>query len=57
MEKTWDVTIMKMGSIEVKANTEQEAITLVENMENYAEIKWEEDWKAVDACIMSLTEQ
>ncbi len=57
MEKTWDVTIMKMGSIEVKANTEQEAIKIVENMENYAEIKWEEGWNAVDACIMSLTEQ
>lgn len=53
MERTWDVTIMKMGSIQIEAETEDEA---KEKAENLAEIpmsvNWEDSWNAVDACMV-----
>ena len=38
MEKIWDVTIMKMGSIQIEAETEDEGVN------------WEDSWNAVDVC-------
>lgn len=35
MEKTWDVTIMKMGSIEIVADSQQEAILIMKLMDIY----------------------
>ena len=32
MEKIWDVTIMKMGSIQIEAETEDEAIKKAEHL-------------------------
>ena len=47
MAKKWDVTIMKMGSIQIEAETEEEAIEKAERLalmedifqENYRNIK------------------
>ena len=51
MEKIWDVTIMKMGSIQIKAETEEEAIRKAENMVSLqVNVNWEDSWNAVDAC-------
>ena len=51
MEKTWDVTIMKMGSIQIEAETEEEAIKKAENLVLVSEsVNWEDSWNAVDAC-------
>lgn len=52
MGKLWDVTIMKMGSIEIIADTEQEAIKKIEEMEIAEKIMWEDGWNAVDACMV-----
>lgn len=52
----WDVTIMKMGSIKIVADTQQEAIKKVEEMEISEKIMWEDDWNAVDACISVTAE-
>lgn len=46
---------MKMGSIEILADTEQEAIMKVEEMEISDKIKWEDSWNAVDACVTTLS--
>lgn len=53
MEKRWDVTISKMGSIEIVADTEEEAIMKVETMDISEIINWEDGWNAVDACVIS----
>lgn len=53
MEKTWDVTIMKMASIKIAAETEDEAIEKAENLAMMSEyVNWEDSWKAVDVCMM-----
>lgn len=53
MEKMWDVTITKMGSIEIEAESEEEAIQKVECMNMTEQIQWEDGWNAVDACVAS----
>ncbi|MCI5587158.1 MAG: hypothetical protein MR384_04640 [Lachnospiraceae bacterium] len=53
MEKIWDVTITKMGSIEIAAESEEEAIEKIENMNITGKIQWEDAWNAVDACVVS----
>lgn len=53
MERTWDVTIMKMGSMEILANTEEEAIMKAEAMDISEIIQWEDGWNAVDVCLTS----
>lgn len=51
MEKTWDVTIMKMGSIQIEAETEDEAIKKAEYLALLPErVNWEDTWNAVDVC-------
>lgn len=51
MEKIWDVTIMKMGSIKIDAETEEEAIEKAENLALMPEsVNWEDSWNAVDVC-------
>lgn len=51
MEKIWDVTIMKMGSIKIDAETEEEAIEKAENFALMPEsVNWEDSWNAVDVC-------
>lgn len=51
MEKTWDVTIMKMGSIQIEAETEEEAIEKAESLAfTSASINWEDSWNVVDVC-------
>lgn len=53
MEKTWDVTIMKMGSIRIKAETEEEAIEKVESLEiTSTSVNWEDSWNAVDVSVV-----
>ena len=50
MEKIWDVTIMKMGSIQIEAETEDEAIKKAEHLALLPEgVNWEDSWNAVDA--------
>ena len=49
MEKIWDVTITKMGSIEIIADSEEDAIMKIEKMNSLEEIEWEDGWNAVDA--------
>ena len=50
MEKIWDVTIMKMGSIKIEAETEEEAIEKAESMaSSKTSVNWEDSWNAVDA--------
>jgi hypothetical protein len=50
MEKTWDVTIMKMGSIQIKAETEKEAVEKAECLAiTSTNVNWEDSWNAVDA--------
>lgn len=52
MAKTWDVTIMKMGSIQIEAKSEEEAKEKAENLvEKPSSIIWEDSWNAVDACV------
>ncbi len=54
MEKIWDVTIMKMGSIQIEAETKDEAIKKVESMVSLqVNTNWEDNWNAVDACDIS----
>lgn len=53
MEKIWDVTIMKIGSVEIMADTEEEAIMKADAMDISKIIKWEDSWNAVDACLTS----
>ena len=49
MEKIWDVTIMKMGSIQIEAETEDEAIKKAEHLALLPEgVNWEDSWNAVD---------
>lgn len=49
MQKKWDITIMKMGSIQIEAETEEDAIKKVENIVSLSEyITWEDGWNAVD---------
>ena len=56
MEKIWDVTIMKMGSIKIEAETEEEAINKAESMVFLQEnVNWEDSWNAVDACAVIKT--
>lgn len=51
MEKIWDVTIMKIGSIQIEAETEDEAIKKVEYLALLPEsVNWEDSWNAVDVC-------
>ena len=51
MEKIWDVTIMKMGSIQIEAESEDEAIKKAENFALRPEsVNWEDSWNAVDVC-------
>lgn len=51
MEKIWDVTIMKMGSMQIEAETEAEAIRKAESMvSSQVNVNWEDSWNAVDAC-------
>ena len=50
MKKIWDVTIMKMGSMQIEAETEEEAIRKVEGMvSSQVNVNWEDSWNAVDA--------
>lgn len=53
MGRIWDVTITKMGSIEIEAESEEEAIKKVDNMNIAEKIQWEDGWNAVDAFIAS----
>ena len=56
MKKIWDVTIMKMGSIKVEAETEEEAIRKVESMvSSQVNVNWEDCWNAVDVCDVTKT--
>lgn len=49
--KMWDVTIMKMGSIQIEAETEEKAIEKAENLALMHEsVNWEDSWNAVDVC-------
>lgn len=51
MEKMWNVTITKIGSIYVEADTEDEAMEKAEKLALKQEnIKWEDSWNAVDVC-------
>lgn len=51
MEKIWDVTIMKMSSIQIEAETEDEAIKKAEHLALLPEgVNWEDSWNAVDVC-------
>ncbi len=53
MDKTWDVTIMKMGSIQIEAETEEEAKEKAESLAVIpTSVNWEDSWNAVDACIV-----
>ncbi len=52
MEKIWDVTIMKMGSIKIEAETAEEAINKVEKLAFLQKsVNWEDSWNAVDASV------
>lgn len=53
MKKIWDVTITKIGSIEIEAESESEAMKKVEDMNITEKIQWEDGWNAVDACVVS----
>lgn len=56
MEKIWDVTIMKMGSIQIEAETEEEAIRKAESIvSSQVNVNWEDNWNAVDACDVTKT--
>ena len=56
MEKIWDVTIMKMGSMQIEAETEEEAIRKAEGMvSSQVNVNWEDSWNAVDACAVTKT--
>lgn len=45
------VTIMKMGSIQIEAETEDEAIKKAEHLALLPEgVNWEDSWNAVDVC-------
>lgn len=56
MEKIWDVTIMKMGSIQIEADSEEEAKKKAEILaEKQLSVIWEDSWNAVDACIVLKT--
>ena len=53
MEKTkiWDVTIMKIGSIQIEAETEEEAVKKAEELVVVSESRnWEDSWNVVDVC-------
>lgn len=53
MGKTWDVTIMKMGSIQIEADSEEEAKKKAETLaEQPSSVIWEDSWNAVDASIV-----
>lgn len=39
-----------MGSIEIEAESEDEAIKKVEDLNITERIQWEDEWNAVDAC-------
>lgn len=50
MGKIWDVTIMKMGSMQIEAETEEEAIRKAERTaSSLIRVEWEDSWSAVDA--------
>ncbi|MBR3606212.1 MAG: hypothetical protein IKL51_01360 [Lachnospiraceae bacterium] len=56
MKKIWDVTIMKMGSMQIEAETEEEAIRKVEGMvSSQVKVNWEDSWNAVDAFDVTKT--
>ncbi len=49
MGKLWDVTIMKMGSIKIEAESEEEAIEMAEKQALAPEkVNWDDGWNAVD---------
>lgn len=49
MERIWDVTIMKMGSIRIEAENEEEAIEKAESLASSQTcVNWEDSWNAVD---------
>lgn len=53
MKKTWDVTIMKMGSIQIEADSEEEAKKKAEMLaEKPSSVIWEDSWNAVDASVV-----
>lgn len=52
MEKTWDVTIMKMGSIQIEADSEEAKKKAKILAEKSSSVIWEDSWNAVDACIV-----
>lgn len=53
MKKIWDVTITKIGAVEIMAETEKEVVEKLENMNISENIKWEDEWTAVDICAKS----
>lgn len=56
MKKIWDVTIMKMGSMQIEAETEEEAIRKAEGMvSSQVNVNWEDSWNAVDAFDVTKT--
>lgn len=56
MEKLWDVTMIKMGSIQIEAETEEEAIKKAESMtSSHINVNWEDNWNAVDVCEITKT--
>lgn len=48
MMKKYDVTITRFGSITIEAESEEEAMSIVKDMET-KDICWSEDWSATDA--------
>lgn len=50
MNKLWDITIAKTGSVVIEADTEEEALRKVELANASENIKWEDGWNAVDIC-------
>lgn len=48
--------MMKMGSIQIAAETEEEAIRKAESMvSSQINVNWEESWNAVDVCDVTKT--
>lgn len=47
MEKKWNITLSKVGSMCISAETEEEAIKIA-NIDCNKRISWEDSWNVVD---------
>ena len=53
-KEKWEITITRLGSITVEANSEDEANDLVNNIET-SDIQWQDSWSVTDVECESIS--